>query len=157
LKKKDILEQLDIAQEVSERKDKEIEIRFLTPMRFKIDGKLSSELTIRKFFSMSCLRLTELYAAHSIDDEKIYETEKIREFLHECENNIELISDLNWVSFSRYSRRQEKQMKLGGVMGRIKLKGELENLESFFKMIKLFSLGKNTSFGLGQLKIKNIK
>ena len=61
---------------------------------------------------------------------------------------------LFWFDYQRYSARQDKKMFMGGLTGEIEYAGNLQPFLPFFKMAEKVHVGKNTSFGLGKIKIK---
>ena len=62
--------------------------------------------------------------------------------------------DLKWQDFTHYSARQRKEMRLGGLVGKFVLSGKFSPYEyGFLQFAEKFHAGKNTSFGLGKLKV----
>ncbi|WP_448216492.1 CRISPR system precrRNA processing endoribonuclease RAMP protein Cas6 [Endozoicomonas sp. 2B-B] len=59
-------------------------------------------------------------------------------------------SELNWQTVERYSSRQKQSMKLGGLLGVIRLNYVPAELQPWLKLGEYLHLGKNSSFGLGQ-------
>ncbi len=60
--------------------------------------------------------------------------------------------------FSRYSQRQQTEMELGGIVGRFILTGGLRASDlSMLEAGRLFHVGKNTVFGLGQMNFNNFE
>ncbi|HHY94795.1 MAG TPA: CRISPR system precrRNA processing endoribonuclease RAMP protein Cas6 [Firmicutes bacterium] len=60
---------------------------------------------------------------------------------------------LRWEDWQRYSSRQKAAMNLGGLVGKVRYRG---NLESFLPLLAFGSIvhvGKNSTFGLGQYSI----
>lgn len=58
-------------------------------------------------------------------------------------------ADLLWRDWRRYSNRQEQSMILGGVVGSITLRGNLEPFAALLAAGQWFHVGKNATFGLG--------
>lgn len=67
----------------------------------------------------------------------------------------DLTSDqqLTWRDWGRYSSRQQQDMKLGGVVGRWKLAGDLRPFWPHVHAGQWLHVGKNASFGLGKYAI----
>jgi CRISPR-associated endoribonuclease Cas6 len=61
--------------------------------------------------------------------------------------------DIGWMDWERYSNRQHIPMKLGGFVGQITLKGEVDDLLPLLRIGEYLHVGKGTSFGLGQFKL----
>ncbi|MFA7667750.1 MAG: CRISPR system precrRNA processing endoribonuclease RAMP protein Cas6 [Burkholderiaceae bacterium] len=57
--------------------------------------------------------------------------------------------NLRWFDWGRYSQRQQREMKLGGLIGDIRLEGDLAPFAELLHIGQWIHLGKNTSFGLG--------
>lgn len=127
----------------------ELTIKFLTPARIKYNGSFISILEFHQFIRSLVHRLTFL-AEHWCDTYIEYDwknliasAEKIK--IKKC--------DTIWLDLERYSSRQKTKMKMGGIVGEITYKG---NIELFLPLIYLGShlhTGKNTTFGLGQYHI----
>ncbi|RKY70285.1 MAG: hypothetical protein DRQ24_09550, partial [Candidatus Latescibacterota bacterium] len=62
-------------------------------------------------------------------------------------------SDLRWFDWTRYSSRQNRRMKLGGVLGEICFEGEWQSFLPFILLGEVVHVGKGTSFGLGQYAV----
>lgn len=60
---------------------------------------------------------------------------------------------LNWRDWGRYSSRQQREMKLGGVVGTWSLQGELAPFWPFLQMGQWLHVGKETPFGLGHYRL----
>ena len=60
-----------------------------------------------------------------------------------------------WDDWSRYSRRQEARMSLGGFKGKVTFEGELDEFMPFLLLGEYIHVGKNTAFGLGKYVISN--
>ncbi|MFA6684284.1 MAG: CRISPR system precrRNA processing endoribonuclease RAMP protein Cas6, partial [Arcobacteraceae bacterium] len=67
----------------------------------------------------------------------------------------EIVSkELHFKELSRYSNRQKTDMKLGGIIGEMKLKNLNIETYNILKVGELIGVGKSTVFGLGKIKIK---
>ncbi|MBF0497396.1 MAG: CRISPR system precrRNA processing endoribonuclease RAMP protein Cas6 [Deltaproteobacteria bacterium] len=62
-------------------------------------------------------------------------------------------SNLHWHDWERYSNRQQRRMKLGGLVGRITYEGPLGEFMPLIRYAERVHLGKGTSFGLGWVTI----
>lgn len=61
--------------------------------------------------------------------------------------------NLKWHDWKRYSNRQEREMFMGGISGKITYRGELNEFLPMIEMAEKVHLGKNTLFGLGKIKL----
>ena len=65
-------------------------------------------------------------------------------------------SRLSWYDWTRYSSRQDRRMKLGGLLGSVTYSGELEPFLPFIALGQYVHVGKNATFGLGKYRIAQI-
>jgi len=62
-------------------------------------------------------------------------------------------SNLTWCDLERYSYRQNKTLKLGGLMGEVVFEGYLVPYLSLLKLGEYLHIGKGTAFGLGKYRL----
>lgn len=134
----------------TEKKD-ELTIEFLSPARFKSDGKpVTSESISFSFFFRTLIRrlynISFIYCNYR--DENGF-----KQLIEEAATIKVKKSDLKWVDRMRYSTRQKKRIDIGGLTGQITFKGDLGKYMGFLEAGELFHVGNNTSFGLGKYRI----
>ena len=125
-----------------------------TPVRFKTRGRYSSEFSARDFFEACKRRVDTLFALYGDEKDSIQKNSSPG-----LENSAVEIADrkLQWCDFTRYSRRQESVMKLGGVLGSFVIGGEApENDWNMLELCSSVGIGKNTSFGLGAIEVREV-
>ena len=61
--------------------------------------------------------------------------------------------DVRWFDWGRYSQHQQQEMKLGGLLGRIHLHGDLSAFATLLHLGQWLHVGKNASFGLGGYRL----
>lgn len=61
--------------------------------------------------------------------------------------------ELHWWDWGRYSQRQQREMKLGGLLGLLHLRGDLAPFSALLHLGQWLHVGKNTSFGLGGYRL----
>jgi hypothetical protein len=66
-------------------------------------------------------------------------------------------SNLKFVEMQRYSNRQKKGMSMGGLKGSIKIEGVDMKSYEYLKIGEIIGAGKQTVFGLGSYKLKELK
>ncbi len=65
-------------------------------------------------------------------------------------------STSRWIDISRYSNRQQKAMKFGGIIGEMVFQGE--DIAEFLPLLRYCQqthIGKQTSFGLGRISVES--
>ncbi len=98
-----------------------VEIRLLTPLRVKSDGRPAGEATFDfgKFFSVLLRRISMLTYFHG---DVALETDF--KSLVSAARSVRAEAQLQWCEQVRYSARQKVEMKMGGVVGRLRIKGQ---------------------------------
>ena len=61
-------------------------------------------------------------------------------------------SDLKWIDWTRYSRRQKSTMQLGGLTGSVTFRGDIAEFLPLLDFCTQVHIGKQTSFGLGRIR-----
>ena len=62
-------------------------------------------------------------------------------------------ADLRWFDWGRFSQVQQREMKLGGLLGSLRLRGDLAPFAMLLHLGQWLHVGKNTSFGLGGYRL----
>ena len=60
---------------------------------------------------------------------------------------------LRWRELTRYSNRQEREVRLGGLTGSVRLEGDLTAWLPLIVLGQVVHLGKNTTLGFGHYRI----
>ncbi len=126
-------------------------IEFLSPFRFKKNGKYTDKISLDDILLALNRRLRiiiGLYAKQPLEDFEIFSLPHFKHTAIFEENN-----RLQWVDYSRYSARQKTSMKMGGVEGILSLQGKFDaRVLKILEGGEIFHIGKNTSLGLGKIK-----
>ena len=143
----------DIA-DMTDRANKagKILVELKTPLRFKSQGTFNSEFSAGDFFNCIYRRMCTLCSFYgSKDDGGICDCQA--EDVLDNINNIYIEEkNLKWEDSVHYSARQRASMKMGGFAGTIKLGGKFSiNELKLLEFGRIFNVGKNTNFGLGQI------
>ncbi|MCX8082701.1 MAG: CRISPR system precrRNA processing endoribonuclease RAMP protein Cas6 [bacterium] len=128
-------------------------LKFITPTRIKYNGKFVSIIEFHYLVRSLIHRITFL-SEHWCDKKIEYHW---NDLIKKSEDIRIEVCETRWVEFERYSTRQKTTMKLGGIVGEITYKG---NIDDFLPLIILGSYlhtGKNTTFGLGKYRIENLR
>jgi hypothetical protein len=130
----------------------EAHIELVTPLRLKRLGRLvgPAELDTRQFLTALVRRLESLSQYYGRPFEPPHHA-----WIAEVASNIELVSrELRWADWTRYSSRQHTRMEMGGLIGRVTLRGS--GLGAAWPLVFLGQwahVGKGTSMGLGQYRL----
>lgn len=121
-------------------------LKFLTPLKIKIDGKYSDNFNYAEF--MRAVRRRYLSVLNTFGTKEVY-FDKIF-----AQNSKIIERNLRWYDRSRYSARQKCLMKFGGVLGDVKIEGEFSQFDiMLIDFASKFSAGKNVTFGLGNIEV----
>lgn len=130
-------------------KKERIELQFITPTRIKYKNKLISELEFHILIRNLLRRISLLSYFHCNEELDIDFKKVIEESTSITKEN----SYLEWYDWERYSHRQEDRMSLGGFIGKVTFRGNIEEYLPLLYLGKYTHIGKGTSFGLGEYKI----
>lgn len=119
-------------------------VEFVTPARFAEKGKTVSNLN-------GDLLLASMVRRYSMMN--TFYGEYVQEDVDSLEINLQPIQREKYVSWKRYSNRQNKHVPQGGILGIYNILNPKEKLYKFIKTMEVLHIGKNTSFGLGQIKV----
>ncbi|HDR7980989.1 MULTISPECIES: CRISPR system precrRNA processing endoribonuclease RAMP protein Cas6 [Bacillus cereus group] len=133
----------------------EIELNFITPFTILIqknpveqyDFPLLIENLIRKLQSL-------LYFHHN---KECVEVEQCAELLEQAIDIDVSYMKLEKIKENRYSTRQQQNMNLIGVKGKIRFIGNISLFLPLLYIGQFTHLGKHTTFGMGQYKLKIIQ
>ncbi|MCX8027193.1 MAG: CRISPR system precrRNA processing endoribonuclease RAMP protein Cas6 [Thermodesulfovibrionales bacterium] len=127
----------------------ELQIHIVTPLRIKTEGSLTDDFT---FFDFMRLLMNRLYTLTYFHCGNVFDRDH-RDLL-ELSKSVKTVDKyLQWKDWTRYSNRQQSEMKIGGVVGSFTLKGELKPFIPFLKIGEYVHIGKLTSMGLGGYRI----
>ncbi len=139
----------------------DITLRFETPLRMKTTfGRERKELLTRMDDHASVrVLLKSLYhrafVLHQLYGEGVAEEAYESRNLPLIDGDVDIVrSDTFWYDWERYSQRQQRHMKLGGLMGEVTLGGKTAQYETLFRLGEYLHVGKGTGFGLGKYRIE---
>ncbi|NTW72778.1 MAG: CRISPR system precrRNA processing endoribonuclease RAMP protein Cas6 [Eubacteriaceae bacterium] len=148
----------EIMGQVHDAGDRNITLRFETPLRMKTTyGRESRGLVTRmddhdavrvllKSLYHRAFVLNQLYGAEV--QEEPYDSRN----LPLVDGDVDVVgSDTFWYDWERFSQRQKHHMKLGGLMGEITLGGKVEQYMPLLRLGEYLHVGKGTGFGLGKI------
>jgi CRISPR/Cas system endoribonuclease Cas6 (RAMP superfamily) len=124
----------------------ELTLNFVTPTRLKYGNHLCDAPEFHVLFRNLARRISLLAYFHcggkwedSLEDEV-----KMAESVKTVRNGLE------WRDWRRYSNRQEEEMYLGGFVGRLGFRGNLEPFWPYLVLGSYLHIGKGATFGLGR-------
>ena len=121
-------------------------VKFITPCRIKTKGHYIDFITANDFIEAMERRVLILDTLYGDNKFKLFK-----------EDNLVIESvplNQKWVDLRYYSSRQNKALKIGGVLGAFRIKSELnEYYKQIFKAAEIFNVGKNISMGLGKVSL----
>lgn len=143
-------EQKDFSMEINakSKSNQTFLINLKSPFRLLVEKKVMKTFTSNQFFFSALRRIRSLCSMYG----EINESDLERPVF--CENSV---SDENFtfLDLERWSSRQKKTMKIGGIFGNCKISGEISDVEEkLFEVAELFGIGKNNSLGLGQVFVQ---
>jgi len=128
---------------------KTITLSFITPTRILYNSHLTLDLEFHILIRNLLRRLSLLYYFHCNGDPSDWDFKEIIERakeVHVKEKN------LRWYDWERYSGRQETRIKMGGFLGDITFKGNIEPFTPLINAGEVLHVGKGTGFGLGKYR-----
>lgn len=120
-------------------------IRFLTPFRYKSNGKLGAPLTFEILMRNLLRRLTLLSVHSPLSSDLNY-----KHLLSLVANVNQVSPALQWGQRRRRSFSQKKWMSLDGYVGEITFSGDLNPFLPYLRMGEFLNVGKAASFGHGK-------
>ncbi len=131
-------------------------IEFNTPLRIFKKGRQCFETDQLQIVQSICRRLIELFVRHGKKEAIISKDEQF-EFFERCEEINIIKKSFEKNLFDRVSSRQKRKMPFGGITGYLDLENVSRGFLEIMKLGELFSMGKATSFGFGQINVKELE
>ena len=125
-------------------------VHLKTPCRFKADNHLSADLSFRQLFHLIVRRIRSVWA---MDEENVM-FDNFSAMLNRADGIQTIETCLYWKDWTRYSSRQKSSMQLGGILGSVRYYGDLAAFLPFFILAEQLNIGKQTSFGLGEISFE---
>lgn len=136
-----------------EKNPKELILKTITPIRIKSKGELVDDIGFLLILRGVMRRYSWLSSIYCNQLPEI----PYQDLLDEASATVEKVeSNLHWKELERYSHRQKKRQKLGGVEGEIRFSGNLSPFLPLLRLGEYLHIGKNTAFGLGRYSLQLI-
>jgi len=127
-----------------------LKVNLQTPLRLKFENRLQAELPFHLLVRAALRRVSALFACYGGGEPKL----DYKGLVQEAEKVRTVANDLRWFDWRRYSNRQEHDMLMGGMIGKITYEGRLGRFLPLLETCAKVHIGKQTSFGLGKIKIR---
>jgi len=126
-----------------------VSLTFLTPLRIRYQNSFRGEIQFHILIRNLLRRLSSLLYFHCGQRLDI----PFREIIRRAESVRLIRSETRWHDWERFSGRQKRRMKMGGVIGTVSYEGELGEFLPLLIPGAWVSVGKGTSFGLGSFEL----
>ncbi|MCD6508625.1 CRISPR system precrRNA processing endoribonuclease RAMP protein Cas6 [Candidatus Poribacteria bacterium] len=140
---------LDLLRRAEEINDNKVKINLLSPLRTKFRGQLVSDLMFHHLVRAILRRLSLICAYHcgfklNLDFTATFSmAEKVKR----------RSSKLRWIDMERFSTRQKRRLKIGGVMGYAGFEGEIAPFRIILAAGEKLHAGKGCVMGLGKMEV----
>jgi len=139
-----------LAEVISEKNITKCKIIFMTPIRLKKGGKIVQFVDFRTLIRSIMTRLNALSYFFGDGSVKL----NFQEILDEAEKINACCCNTKFVEYNWHSGRQKTNIKLGGLVGQVEYQGNLSPFYPLLKAAEVIGVGKNTTFGFGQIKVQ---
>ena len=129
-----------------------IEVGLLTPLRLKHENRLEATLPFHILTRAMLRRISALYNHHGNGEPLL----DYRGLVARAKEIAVVASSLHWIDWRRYSNRQEQEMLMGGMIGKVTYKGNFDEFIPLLRFCKEVHIGKQSSFGLGKISVTEI-
>jgi hypothetical protein len=126
-------------------------LRFLTPVRLVSQGEPVRVPEFPVFLTRLLNRLENLQRFHG--EGETGDSLPFRELLEKARSVAIVENRTRWFDWERYSHRQRRKMRLGGLVGEVVYAGDLREFEPYLSAGRWVNVGKGTSFGLGRYEV----
>lgn len=124
-----------------------LDVQLETLLRFKTDNMLATQLSFSQLCRLMMRRISTIFAEWGEEELGL----DYKYFLQKAEAIETIHSSLQWQDYTRYSNRQKQKLKLGGLIGFVRYKGDVSPFIPLLQLATLLHLGKQSSFGLGKI------
>lgn len=125
----------------------ELTVILKTPLRLKFENHLKAALPFHLLVRAMLRRASSLFETYGGGEPEL----DYRGLVARAGAVATVASDLRWLDWQRYSNRQDQAMLMGGITGSVTYRGNLAEYLPLLELAGRFHIGKQTSFGLGQV------
>lgn len=139
----------------SEPKSEKLLMEIITPLRLVSKGKTVMNIPFHEILRHGMRRITNLQYFHG-SNEHICDV-NFKELLELSKNVLAFEHNVCWEDIRRFSTRQKKHVPLGGTVGRVVYGEGWRDYWPWLAIIEQVHLGKNCTFGLGQIRFSGFE
>jgi len=121
-----------------------------TPLRLKFGNRLSADLPFHVLVRAMLRRISSLFNYYGEGEPDL----DYRGMVNRAEEIRIVDNRLIWFDWRRYSSRQDQAMLMGGMVGSVIYEGKIGEYMPLIDFCSEVHLGKQTSFGLGKIKME---
>jgi len=125
------------------------QVRLETPLRLKFENEIKAELPFHILVRAMLRRMSSLFNVYGNGEPAL----DYKGLVNRAEDIQVVDNALTWFDWRRYSNRQDRHMFMGGMVGSVVYEGKLGEYLPLLDFCEKVHLGKNTSFGLGQIAV----
>lgn len=126
-----------------------LRLRLHTPLRLKNEGRYTRQLDFSLLVRALLRRASDLARFHCGDKLDL----DYWQWIGQAAGVSTVETTLRWHDWERYSQRQDRRMKLGGLVGEVEFAGEWQPFMPLLRLGADLHVGKGTGFGLGRYEI----
>jgi hypothetical protein len=121
-----------------------------TPLRLKFQNRLKADLPFHVLVRAMLRRVSSLFNCYGDGEPDLDYSGLVNRA-----KRVRIIeSNLSWYDWRRFSHRQDSAMLMGGMVGSVAYEGYIEEYVPLIEICQKIHLGKQTSFGLGKIRIE---
>ena len=146
------IQDLDVpaAPEARDNEVSSVSVRLETPLRLKFGNQFTAALPFHVLVRGMLRRIAVLNTHFGTGEPSLdYRGLVARAGQIETES-----SRLRWFDWRRYSNRQEQAMLMGGMIGDVTYRGQLQEFMPLLRYCEIVHVGKATAFGLGKIRVR---
>jgi len=126
-------------------------LRFLTPVRLVSQGDPMRVPEFPVLLATLLRRLENLQRFHGEEENGL--SLPYSELMEKARSVPIVENRTRWFDWERYSHRQGRKMRLGGLVGDVVYGGNVRHFEPYLSAGRWVNVGKGTSFGLGRYEV----
>ncbi len=139
--------------ENSTPKPTSVYLKSITPAHIRTNGKFNPKPSIEDIIRSVIRRIKIIHHFYGNNKNDILEPELVNSIFNEVTNTTTKLAQYRQWSIDRFSTRQNRRMKMQGVLFELILSGEFTYLYNLLKFAEQINIGKYTSFSLGKIEV----